>query len=72
MQNQNSKKIAGKVLFSGVIGKDRKEIRLWELVIPQILGRRMDTRKIRRLMQQTDQPRALRMTLDEAKTAQAN
>jgi hypothetical protein len=64
------KKFAGQVLFSDVIGKDRKEIRLWELVIPRILGRRADTRKIRRLMKQTDQPRALRMTIEEAETAQ--
>jgi hypothetical protein len=68
---QTRKKIAEKVPFSDVIGKDRKELRLWELVIPRILGRRMDKRKIRRLVKQTDQPRALGMTLQEAETAQA-
>jgi hypothetical protein len=65
------KKFAEKVPFSDVIGKDRKEIRLWELIIPRISGKRIDTRKIRRLMKQTDQPTALRMTLQEAETAQA-
>jgi hypothetical protein len=39
-------KFAGKVPFSAEIGKDIKEIRLWELVITRILGRRMDTRKM--------------------------
>jgi hypothetical protein len=63
-------KIAGKVPFSDVIGRDRKEIWLWELVITRILGRRMDTRKIWRLMHTTHQPRALRMNLHEAEQAQ--
>jgi hypothetical protein len=64
------KQFAGKVPFSDVIGRDRKEIRLWELVITRILGRRMDTSKIRRLMHTTHQPRALRMNLHEAEQAQ--
>jgi hypothetical protein len=63
-------KFAGKVPFSAEIGKDRKEIRLWKLIITRILGRRMDTRKIRRLMRQTEQPRALQMNLHEAEQAQ--
>jgi hypothetical protein len=63
-------KFAGKVPFSAEIGKDRKEIRLWKLVITRILGRRMDTRKIRPLMRQTEQPRALQMNLHKAEQAQ--
>jgi hypothetical protein len=63
------KKFAGKVPFLDVIGRDRKEIQLWELVITRILGRRMDTRKIRRLMHTTHQPRALHMNLHKAEQA---
>ena len=62
---------AGNVPFSDVIAKDRKEIHLWDLIFTKLKKRRADTRKTRRLMKQTDQPTALRMTFEEATIAQA-
>ncbi len=63
---------SGKVLYSDTIGKDRKEIHLWNMVIARRLGKRSDTRAIRRLMHITTQPLALQMTLDEVQAAQSD
>jgi hypothetical protein len=63
------KKYAGNVPFSDVIGKDRKETRLWKLALKRKQGR-MDSRKIRRLMHTFQQPRALYMSLMELLQAQ--
>jgi hypothetical protein len=52
-----------------VIGKDRKEIRMWKLVIKRSKSQRTDTRKIRRLMNIVEIPNALRMTTHEAEKA---
>ena len=57
---------SGQVLFSDVIGQDRKEMHLWNMVIARRLGKRSDTRAIRRLIISTNQPRALQLTLEEA------
>jgi hypothetical protein len=58
------------VKYSDIIGKDRKTIRLWRLVQTRLYDRRVDTRKIRRLMQLVDQPNALRMTHAQVDAAQ--
>jgi hypothetical protein len=66
------KKYAGNVVYSDIIGNDRKEIRLWNLITTRLHNRRVDTRKIRRLMLQVQQPTALCMdheAVDKAKTA---
>jgi hypothetical protein len=64
------KKYAGQVLYSDVIGKDRKELHLWSLILNRLQQRRVDTRKIRRLMHITGQHRALQMELPAALRAQ--
>jgi hypothetical protein len=48
------KKYAGQVLYSDIIGKDRKELHLWSLTLNRLQNRSVDTRKIRRLMVSTD------------------
>jgi hypothetical protein len=58
------------VLYSNVIGKDRKELHLWSLILNRLQQRRVDTRKIRRLMHITGQHRALQMELPVALRAQ--
>ena len=63
---------AGQVQYSDVIGNDYQELRMWQLVLKRRAGRRTDTRHIRRLMVKTEQPTALRMTLEEATAAQKN
>jgi hypothetical protein len=63
------KKYAGQVLFSDAIGDARKRIRLWNHVNTRLFDRRIDTRKIRRLMQQLKEPNALRMTAQEVDLA---
>jgi hypothetical protein len=62
---------AGQVLYSATIGRDRKELHLWNMVISRRLGKRSDTRAIRRLIQATSQPLALQLTLEQAKQAQS-
>jgi hypothetical protein len=64
------KKYAGQVLYSDVIGNDRKELHLWSLVLNRLQQRGVDTRKIRRLMHSTGQNRALQMDLPAATRAQ--
>jgi hypothetical protein len=56
----------GQVLYSDTIGKNRKSIHLWNMVISRRQGKRTDTRAIRRLMATTNQPRALQLSLPEA------
>ena len=62
---------SGQVMYSDTIGNDRKEIHLWNMVISRRVGKRSDTRAIRRLMKSTNQPLALQLTLEQAKSAQA-
>jgi hypothetical protein len=64
------KQYAGQVLYSDVIGKGRKELHLWNLVLNRLQQRRVDTRKIRCLMHSTGQHRALQMELLAALRAQ--
>jgi hypothetical protein len=64
------KKYVGQVLYSDVIGKDRKELHLWNLILTRLQQRRVDTRKIRRLMHSTGQHRALQLNLPAALRAQ--
>jgi hypothetical protein len=64
------KKYAGQVLYSDIIGKDRKELHLWSLTLNRLQNRSVDTHKIRRLMVSTDQPRALHLDLPAAQLAQ--
>jgi len=61
---------SGKVLYSDTIGNDRKEIHLWNMVVARRLGKRSDTRSIRRLMHTTSQPLALQLSLAEVQAAQ--
>ena len=63
------KKYAGQVPYSDVIGLDRKAIQLWDLVLDRVTGRLHDTRKIRRLMEEVDEPFALRMSLEDVEKA---
>jgi hypothetical protein len=56
------KKYAGQVQYSAEIGEARKRIRLWNLVTTRLHNRRIDTRKIRRLMKKLNEPDALRMS----------
>ena len=62
---------AGNIPFSPEIGKDRQEIHLWNMILTKLAKRRVDVKKIRRLMKKTEQRTALRMTWDEATQAQA-
>jgi hypothetical protein len=64
------KKYAGQVLYSDVIGKDRKELHLWSLIRDRLQQRIVNTRKIRCLMHITGQRRALQMELPAALRAQ--
>lgn len=66
-RQQSRRFYAGQVLYSDVIGRDYKELRLWQLVIKRRSGIRTDTRNIRRLMRKTQQMHALQVTLEEAK-----
>jgi hypothetical protein len=68
-KHSTRKKYAGAVPYSDVIGKDRKEIHMWKLVIKRSKSQRTDTRKIRRLMNTVEIPNALRMTTHEAEKA---
>jgi hypothetical protein len=61
-QQKLRKKYAGHVLYSATIGEARKRIRLWNLVTTRLFNRRVDTRKIRRLMKTLNEPNALRMS----------
>jgi hypothetical protein len=61
---------SGKVPYSDVIGLDRNEIHLWNLVVQRLKNRRTDTRKIRRLMKKTKQYDALRLDLEHAEIRQ--
>jgi hypothetical protein len=70
MQEKDKKKYAGQVLYSDIIGKDRKELHYWSLTLNRLQNRSVDTRKIRRLMVSTDQPRALHLDLTAAQLAQ--
>jgi hypothetical protein len=66
------KKYAGNVLYSDVIRKDRKSIQLWKLIQKRLQNRRIDTRKIRRLMRIVNEPTALRMTPNAVDIAEHN
>ena len=59
---------AGKTPYSDVIGNNRKELHLWSLILQHRKKRRIDTRKLRRLMRQTGQGNALQLTEAEATT----
>jgi hypothetical protein len=64
------KKYAGTVPYSDVIGKDRKEIRMWKLVIKRLNSQQTDTRKIRRLMNSAEIPsNTLQLASHEAENA---
>jgi hypothetical protein len=67
---QMRKKYAGRVQYSAIIGKDGKEIHLWKMIMNRLQRRRVDARKIRRLMLQTDCPTALQMDIPTATRAQ--
>jgi hypothetical protein len=58
-------------MFSAYIGEARKRIRLWNHVTTRLFDRRIDTRKIRRLMLQLKEPNALRMTAQEVDLARS-
>jgi len=60
---------AGQVAYSDVIGQARREIHLWNLVTTHRLKRRVDTRKIRRLMAQTGQHEALQYNIHQVQLA---
>jgi hypothetical protein len=64
------KKYASQVLYSDIIGKDRKELHLWSLTLNRLQNRSVDTRKIRQLMLSTDQPTALQLDLPAVQRAQ--
>jgi hypothetical protein len=64
------KQYAGQVQFSAIVGIDRKEIHLWKMILNRLQNKRVDTRKIRRLMIQTAQPTALQIDIPAATNAQ--
>ena len=59
------KKYTRKALYLDIIGNDRKEIKLWELIMKKLQGRKYNI-KNRRLMKSTSKCKALTMKWDEA------
>ena len=69
LEKSLGQKYVGQVPYSDVIGLDRKAIQLWDPILGRATGRLHDTRKIRRLMDEVEEPLALRMSIPEIEAA---